>query len=98
MRECRLQRIFGGETVSCFNANGNYFRPPVGLIASATLARRTQRNPSESIVRQTSVNPASSQLRADTVQFSPLLDHAPPRNTRFSPSAGPRGFSRGLVR
>ena len=45
---------------------------------------RTHRNPFESIVRHTSVRPASSQLRTHEVQLSALLDHAPPRRTRFS--------------
>jgi hypothetical protein len=48
--------------------------------------RRTQRKPLESIVRQMSVTPASSQLRVQQVQASALVDQAPPRKTRFSPS------------
>jgi hypothetical protein len=59
---------------------------------------RTQRKPFESMVKHTSVSPASSQFRTQDVQLSALLDHAPPLNTRFSPSFGPWGLSRGLSR
>lgn len=57
---------------------------------------RTHRKPFESMVRHTSVSPIWSQFRIHEVQLASLADQAPPRNTRFSPCPGPRGFSAGL--